>query len=334
MNVQSDDLAAFETPRYLVDPALRSLRGANTFLDRLFYDVGVLARELRRRGEGITTNDGPTYGRLDRADVDRLDLGALYNPEGCILVIDPSASPSIRRFDRVDEFVAWATIEANTVTAVTISGAGSSALGSAALAWNVSAALGQRVAAIVPGYGLADFVGQAMGAWFGFEAHNWLASLTQKQLATTFPGTARIGHSLLATIPDHPARRTGVPVFVTGSAASDVLHALLHQMPAISVLIGHSKGALAIGNALRSLSPDVTRRMMVATFGCPIGESVPVGRYVQFLGKFDLLGQLNSWGNKPDQWIATDHSTNSMIPLSIIVANLTRAMVEAEGPPT
>jgi hypothetical protein len=46
--------------------------------------------------------------------------------------------------------------ETRDVDIATITGVGSSALGSAALAWDISAALEKPVLAIVPGYGVAD----------------------------------------------------------------------------------------------------------------------------------------------------------------------------------
>jgi len=44
------------------------------------------------------------------------------------------------------------------VDITTITGVGSSALGSAALAWDVSVALKKQVLAIVPRYGVADVI--------------------------------------------------------------------------------------------------------------------------------------------------------------------------------
>jgi|SRR6516164_2007072 len=48
------------------------------------------------------------------------------------------------------------------IRVVTVTGVGSSALGSVAFAWNVSETLHEPVAAIVPGYGLADVVPQGL----------------------------------------------------------------------------------------------------------------------------------------------------------------------------
>jgi hypothetical protein len=334
-----DGLGAFELPRPFVEPALRALRLWNILLDALFYDVGVLTVELAWRGELVTTQTArharhaaPVRG----PGFTTVDLGALSNPEGCILVVDAARAPFVTRFDRVDEFTAWAAGDGADVAIATITGVGSSAFGAAAFAWNVSTALGRRVAAIVPGYGVADALNQALGGWFGFGLRDWLGalSLSQRALARTAPITARIGHRLLASIPGRAVADDAGPVFQTGSGASDVLHALLEQVPTLTTLIGHSKGALAIGNALRSLDPAITRRLSVATFGCPIDESIPVARYQQFLGDLDALGALNAWGHAAEHRPITTHSTNTAIPLSMPIAVLTRlALAVPPDPP-
>jgi hypothetical protein len=54
--------------------------------------------------------------------------------------------------------------ETRDVDIATITGVGSSALGSAALAWNISVALEKQVLAIAPGYGVADVVVQGLDA--------------------------------------------------------------------------------------------------------------------------------------------------------------------------
>jgi hypothetical protein len=308
-------VGSFEVPRPMIEKALLALRLSNTALDALFYDVGVLWLALLWRGKMVTT-------QAARAGSARIDLGALANPEGCILVVDAATPPYVRRFDRVDEFLAWANGAGADVQALTVTGVGSSALGSAAFAWNASMALGGRVAAIVPGYGVADALGQALGGWFGFGVREWVGELTQTVLAHNAPQTARIGHELLASTPENAALGGAAPDFQTGSAASDVLHAVLRHGTNIRVAIGHSKGALAIGNALLSLDSATTERLSIVTYGCPIDEDVKVKRYVQFLGMFDELGWMNAWGNRPDWWPVTHHSTNTMIPFSMPTALL------------
>lgn len=170
-------LSIFEIPPDFVEPALRILRLSNAALDAYFYDVGVLMTELLWRGELVWTAPAPVLLALgmpeaplaiEAAGLGVLDLGALSNPEGCILVVDSAKAPFVTRFDRVDDFIVWLRSAGTDVRTVTITGVGSSALGSAAFAWNASMALGQRVAAIVPGYGVADVICQGLGGWYGF----------------------------------------------------------------------------------------------------------------------------------------------------------------------
>jgi len=339
---QSDlapSLSLFEIPPFLVEPALRMFRLSNAALDSWFYDTGVLMTELLWRGEFVSTNlpalavaesrskpaapiHGPSFSVLN--------LGALSNPEGCILVVDSARAPFIQRFDRVDTFLDWLKSTGSDVEAVTITGVGSSALGSAAFAWNASMALGQRVAAIVPGYGVADVIYQGLGGWYGFGVVGWLEALTHKLVAVAAPWAAHIGHGLVQTSPEKAQGQDPGQPFLTGNPASDILHALLKNAPQISTLLGHSKGALVIENALRALEKDVTSRLFVTTFGCPIDESPPVARYVQFLGSFDALGWSNSWGHRAEISIPTHHSTNTSIPYSMPVAILSRFALASE----
>ena len=99
--------------------------------------------------------------------------------------------------------------ETRDVDIATITGVGSSALGSAALAWDISVALKKPVLAIVPGYGVADVVLQGLGGWFAFGLHDFLSSKTliQTGLATAAPETARIGRELAASTPQEPTAR-------------------------------------------------------------------------------------------------------------------------------
>ena len=179
------------------------------------------------------------------------------------------------------------------------------------------------MAAVIPGYGLADVVPQALGGWFGHGLHDWLQSTTQSFLAAAAPSLAQIGPPAGAQLkPRHARAPSGAPVFEHGRAASDDLHGVLQDAPLITRVIGHSKGALAIANALRSLPPERTRDIAVVTFGCAIAEELKHCGYTQFLGVLDGLGALNSWGHQPEQRPLAHHSTNSLIPLSLPVPAL------------
>jgi hypothetical protein len=93
------------------------------------------------------------------------------------------------------------------------------------------------------------------------------------------------------------------------------------------LLVGHSKGALQINNAIQSLPAERTQGLRVVTLGCPIGENVAGVGYHQFLGLFDPLGQLNAWGHWPDHWPPTWHSTNPVLPPAMAAGEMTSESV-------
>src|SRR5258708_21891681 len=320
------DLALYELQKPLVEPLLRMFRMSNTALDMLFYDVGAFTAAMFRHGTVVDTGIAAQEGGGAAARnplLSRLDLGALTNPEGSILVVDAQRPPYVERFDDMTDFLVHANgASGEGLRSGSITGVGSSALGSAAFAWNVSNALREPVAAIIPGYGLADLVPQALGCSFRLGLHDWLQSTTQSFLAATAPSLALMGRRFARTSPHHARTANGAPVFEHGSAAADDLHGVLLDAHRITRVIGHSKGSLAIANALRSLPPERTRNIAIVTLGCAIAEELQHCGYAQFLGVLDGLGVLNSWGHQPEQRPLAHHSTNSFIPLSLPVAAL------------
>jgi hypothetical protein len=312
-------LHAFELPAAFVKPAVDACRLFNTLLDSLFYDVPDLVADLRRRDLEVATSGEKLPTRI-------IDLGALSNPEGSLLLIDATTAPYVHQYHDVGVFLDSPHPETRAVEIATITGVGSSALGSAALAWDVSVALQKPVLAIVPGYGLADMMLQGMGGWFGFGLHDYLGtkSVVQNALANVAPQAATIGRNLAASVPEAKTLH-GAPVFRHGSGSSDVLHALMRDRTTpFSTVIGHSKGALAIGNALRTLDAEKTEGLKIVTLGCPIAAELEGATYHQFLGLFDALGQLNMWGHQPSAWIPTWHSTNPVLPPAMEAGELSR----------
>lgn len=302
----------YELPPELVKPAVSLCRYFNTMLDATFYDVFGLANDLHAADVVVATSFGTNDNRPSRI----LDLSALANPEGCLLLIDTTKRPYVHRFDSVEAFLESSHPETREVEIATITGVGSSALGSAAMGWNVSKALASPVLAIVPGYGLADMVLQGLGGWFGFGLHDWLGTkpLVQTVIASVAPRNAKIGRQLTASAPETKTIN-GAPVFRYGSGSSDVLHALIRDRASpFKLLVGHSKGALQIGNAVSDLDPEKTQDLRIVTLGCPVRKSAAVGSYAQYLGMFDVLGQLNMWGNLPSAWVPTWHTTNPWLP--------------------
>jgi hypothetical protein len=320
--VSPENLALYEVQKPFVEPLLRGWRLWNTALDCLFYDVGVLSAALLARGAVVDT-EVAANANWSRRRFAILDLTAQSNPSGSIIVVDANLAPYVYKpFLDMEAFFDFANDSENAgLHTLTVTGVGSSAFGSVAFAWYVSKALGQPVAAIVPGYGLADVIPQALGGWFGFEMYDEIQSVAQEFLANFAPSLAMMGKDLARSTPGRETASTGAPVFRHGSAASDDVHAILRTVPGITRVVGHSKGALAIENALRSLASDRTKEITVHTFGCVISEAVSCKHYSQYLGLIDALGFLNSLNNVPEHRPLADHSTNSLIPLSLQVAD-------------
>jgi hypothetical protein len=240
-------LNLFEPSRAFIEPAVRACRLFNTTLDIIFYDVPTLAAQLAEK-------DAPMRARGEKPPSRIVQFDALSDPEGSLLLIDANTAPYVHVYTNVKLFLDSPYPETRAVEMATITGVGSSALGSAALAWDISLALKKPVLAIVPGYGMADVILQALGGWFGFGLHDYLhaKSLVQNNLANATPQTASIGRQLSASTPDAKTLH-GAPVFRHGSGSSDVLHALLiYREPPFKLLVGHN-WALQIGNAIMSL---------------------------------------------------------------------------------
>src|SRR6202047_5023494 len=324
---------AFTWPPF-IEPALRALRLGNTTLDALFYDVNRMVTDLFLHGsivvKGAAVSPSSRLSEMTKG-FRQLDLSALSNPEGSILVVDAGRPPRITQFEDVANFISWARAHGQTLRTASVTGVGSSALGSAAFAWNVSTALDEPVVAIVPGYGVADAIQQGLGGWFG--AYNWwFRQMAQEILAHTMPLAARSDGHLTMTAPGHAEANIDASGLRRGRGASDVLHAIMKDVPHIDRVFGHSKGALVIKNAIESLPQETTQRLHVVTFGCRITEDTPAALYSQFLGRIDGIGLLSSWGNPPETLIPAHHSTNTSIPLSMPVSVLTRLAMMREAP--
>jgi hypothetical protein len=339
----SDAFNWFEIRRPFIEPTLRALSFGNTALDGLFYDVGRMVTDLFLHGsiivKGAVVSPSPRFSEMTKGFT-QLDLSASSNPAGSILVVDAGRPPRITRFEGVRNFISWVKEHGQNLRTASVTGVGSSALGSAAFAWNVSEALDEPVVAIVPGYGVADVIQQGLDGWFGM--YNWwINRMAQDVLAYTMPMSARSGGHPMVTAPGTAEANSRAPVFQRGSGSSpptrctqpsNVLRAILKDVPDIKRLFGHSKGALAIRDAIQDLPRKTTQRLHVVTFGCSITEDTPTACYSQFVGLMDGVGLLNSWGNPLQSLIPMHHSTNTSIPLSMPVSALTRLAMMKEAP--
>src|SRR5229473_6426715 len=234
----SGNLALYDLQKPFVEPMLRLCRLTNTALDVLFYDVGALTKTLLAQHTVINTGASRSAA-FSGHPLQTLDLSAATNPSGSIIVVNAQLAPFVRPpFRDMKQFMDYANSDDGaTLHTLAITGVGSSAYGAVAFAWDVSTAIGEPVAAVVPGYGLADVVPQALGGWFGFGVYDALQSATQRFLANFAPTLAMMGKELALSTPGRVQAVTGAPVFRYGSAASDDVHAILDAVPAITRLV-------------------------------------------------------------------------------------------------
>jgi hypothetical protein len=119
------------------------------------------------------------------------------------------------------------------------------------------------VGAIVPGYGVADAVEQALGGWFGFGLHGWIVrEMAQSALAYSAPQIANIGRGFMMTVRNHKRPETGAPLFDHGSGSADVLYAILDQWSALPAYTGTAKGrssSNALSATFHAKEPIISR---------------------------------------------------------------------------
>lgn len=325
------DLRNFEPPPAFTKAMLSFYRPINTIIDTAFYDVAHLVLDLLQRRIHVHEmgNDRPCKVPA----LQHLSLDAATNPEGSILVINSSADEPLKSFADAQSFM---KICDPKLTTIVIAGVGSSAVGAAAFAWDVSEALGEPVAAIVAGYGVADVLSEALGGWYGFGMQQALRELIQNFLSDFDLKSARIGRNLLATARGCCGKHdpTFTPKFDKGSPEADVLHEILMaEKCQIRRIVGHSKGVLNIDNALREVNSEILGNVQVLTLGCAIHRTAPTQSMAQYLGSWDWLGIMNSWGHVPDWWmLGYRHTTNSLIPGALPVKQIVRHELTTPAP--
>ena len=140
-----------------------------------------------------------------------------------------------------------------------------------------------------------------------------------------------IGRRLSSSSPGAETRAIDKEAPRAGCPESEILHDVLRAAPKIKRLYGYSKGALCLQNALRSLPPERAAGLRVTTFGCVVEEETGAD-HNQILGRFDWLGQMQSWGNWPERWIRSWSSTDTMLPMTMPVGDLVKTDVRAEDP--
>ena len=278
-------------PKKLADNPLRTLalnayQGRNAALDVLFYDVaGVTQEETRALATSIVR-------------------------EGDILLVPPTGAGALSVFRSVD-----ALLEQGPATAaLAVAGVGSSSLGAAAFARNVADALGQPVAAVVSGYGLADVLTEALGGFFFFGGLNSLRHVFESLDTASQALSRSFLHSQAGL-----ERSEGLHWVRTSEDTRTVLALLKDERFAPDLLIGHSKGNLVISESLYALVSETGERAAalaaasrIVTVSAKIGMPEPFYDVFDIMGQYDLFGLFNSRLDLETDYVVPHawHSTN------------------------
>jgi hypothetical protein len=91
-------LTAFELPKWLVEPAVRSCRLFNTALDFIFYDVPTLRAALAEKDALMQAQGEKPPSRI-------IDFDALSDPEGSLLLIDATSAPYVHKYQSAKKFL-------------------------------------------------------------------------------------------------------------------------------------------------------------------------------------------------------------------------------------
>lgn len=279
---------------------LEGVRQRNAILDALFYDIGVV-----NHAEAVA-------------------ISPWLAAEGALLIVPPSKAGTLTLCPTIDDFVAAGGQEVRTLA---IAGVGSSALGSAAFARNIADATGQKVAAVVSGYGMADVAAEALGGFFWFGGLNSLRHL--------FEGLDR------ATEADHAVEasidRTSTAAALRLSRDTKTVLALLaDQRFGFELLAGHSKGNLVLSEALYQLEIQDAERVQqlaestrIVTVSARIAMPLPFRNVIDVMGAWDWFGGLNSRANiAPDVVVpAAWHHTNTELPAHLPVTRTLKSIL-------
>jgi hypothetical protein len=291
---------AAAAPMPAPDAWWEAVRKRNAALDSLFYDVGRVS---------LTEAQG---------------LAPWLVAEGAILLVPPSGGDDLRAFDSVDEFGAAGGANCR---ALTVAGVGSSALGAAAFARNVADAVGDSVAAVVSGYGLADVITEGAGGWFWFGTINRMrrAFQTLGQLA-----------------PQTPARSSRPMPDPVGAAERSVSRDLRTAIDLLTdarfrfdLVVGHSKGNLVLSEALfaqvrraKAAQRPVPAETLIVTMSAAITMPPAFPTIVDVMGDWDWFGRLNSDAaipidvGVPQAWHHTNTELENHLPVTAVLRGI------------
>lgn len=299
-NVQLERAAALPA-KFADNPfrtaALDTLQRRNAFLDGVFYDVNA-----------VTHEETP-------------DLAFWLAREGAIVLVPPTGEGRLKVFLTPEDYLR----EPAPVAALAIAGVGSSALGAAAFARNVADGLGEPVAAVVSGYGLADILTEALGGFFWFGALNSIRHAFEPLDAFTkmFSRTEKLEGNYLWTR--------------TSKDTETVIALLEDERFTPRVLVGHSKGNLVLSEALYAIAGErpglaekISARSRIITISAKVGMPSTFRDVIDIVGEWDWFGALNSRPDIPADLVVPHawHSTNPDFPMAMGI-NVPQAIEKA-----
>lgn len=297
---------AASAPSQLVAPSpareatLEWVRQRNAFLDYLFYDLGVISA------------------------ADAAALAPRYAAEGSVLLVGPTADPSLAVWSNAETYLRQGP---NEVGAIAVAGVGSSSLGAAAFARNVADAIGRPVISIVSGYGLSDLFAEAVGGFFWFGQLNSVRHAFEPIDEVLRPRRADGSQSAMS------GAISAVESAVRLSLDVKTLVALLASGISCDLLIGHSKGNLVISEALFALRTADAARVdrlgrttAIITMSARIAMPSQFSRVVDVIGAIDAFGEINSRpGIAPDVRVpGAWHHTNTDLPMHLPVTRIVK----------
>lgn len=267
---------------------LEALRTRNEGLDLLFYDVGALSPR--------------TVGRLAEAG----------NAEGAVLIVPPPGRGEPSDPLDAETFL----LDPGGARTLALAGIGCSAVGAAAFGRNVAAATGGPVAVVVSGYGLADLVAEALGGalWFGLAA----------PLRHLFQGLGT-GFDRRDT---GPPPGLGLDLAALSADVSTAVRLLRDPRAGFTLLVGHSRGALVLAEALLALAVADRARLRrlgaavrVVTLSALVPLPADCADRASAIGEWDGFGRMNSRADfVPDLIVpAALHHTNTALPNHLAV---------------
>lgn len=230
-------------------------------------------------------------------------LGMMDVTAGAVLVVAPGGSDHGIR--TVPHAGAYAEAFGGSLDTLVVAD-GSSALAAAALARAVADAVEKPVAALVPGFGLAEMAADEMGGRLAFGFAGDMMRFTRAMMSAAAPHLVEAG--------DEPL-------------APDMIATLLDRdQSGLRLLVGHGRGAFAMAEALDRL-PERRRRLTVVSLGAQAPLPDDVEAY-QVIGALDALGWLNACSEKGRRVVpGVGHHLNRWVPGALPVTETLREIL-------